>query len=182
MRVRPLIPALAIAVALLCGCGDRRLILHVDVLSYLSPSERDFPVAALPGFDTTVAVVDDQPISMLEGLSDVAGIESVTLEMGAIGTDSIGSGTVTVRVYLAAEGTDPVTTTPVLDQTLTLAPGQADTLSATVDGDQRIRDLFGNRQMRATVTAGTHVTSPGPLAGHVTLTRLDAIVICKRQD
>lgn len=176
------IPVLAIAVALLCGCGDRRLILNIDVLSYLSASERQFPVAAVPGLDVTATVVDDQPISMLEGLKDIAGIESVSLELGAIGVDSTGSGTVAVRVYLAAEGVDPLTTTPVLDDTLTFAPGQSDTLSTSIDGDQRIRDLFGSRQMRATVTAGTHVTSAGPMTGHVTLTQLNAIVICKHQD
>jgi len=180
VRIRSLVPAAAIAAALLCGCGDRRLILNVDVLSYLDAGERTFPVAAVPGLDATVAVVDNKPISMFEGLSDVAGIESVSLDLGAIATDSTGSGTVTVRVYLAEEGTDPLTTPPVLDQTLTLAPGVADTVNATVDGDARIRALFGHRQMRATVTAGTHATSPGPMAGHVTLTRLDAIVICKR--
>ena len=180
MRIRSLVPAVAIAAALLCGCGDRRLILNVDVLSYMDAGERTFPVAAVPGVDVTATVVDDQAISMFEGLGDVAGIESVSLGIGAIGVDSTGSGTVAVKLYLADEGTDPLTTPPVLDQTLTFAPGQSDTLSATVDGDARIRDLFSHRQMRVSVTAGTHVTSPGPMTGHVTLTRLDAVVICKR--
>jgi hypothetical protein len=70
----------------------------------------------------------------------------------------------------------------VLDDTLTFAPGMADTIHTTVDGDARIRDLFGHHQMRATVTAGTHATSPGPMTGHVTLTQLNAIVICKRSN
>ncbi len=180
MRTRALLIGIA-ALAALAGCGDHRLILRVDLLSYLAPAERTVPVATLPGLDTTVALVNDQPVSLFEGLSEAARVESVNLALGALAVDSLGSGTVTLRLYLADEGTDPLGTPPVIEQTLTLAPGRTDTLSASVDGDARVAELFGKHALRATITAGLHPTDPlSPLAGRVTFTRLDAVVICRR--
>jgi hypothetical protein len=173
----------AAAAVILAGCGDRNLILNIDVLSYIDPSDRVVPVAAPPGVDATVTVVDNQSVSMLEGLSDVASVQTVTLTMGALAVDSLGSGTVTVRVYLSDEATDPLTTTPVLEQTATLSPGTTDTLSATVDGDARVAELFSRKQMRASITATVHPTDPlSALIGRLVLTRLDAVVICKRSN
>lgn len=180
MRARTLLVGLAVLAAL-AGCGDRRLILNVDVLSYLAPADRTAEVATLPGLDTTVTVVNDQQVSLFQGLSDIAGAESVNLALGAIAADSVGSGTVTLRLYLADATTDPLTTPPVIDQSLTLAPGRTDTLNVSLDGDARVKALFSKQVMRATITAGLHPTDPlSPLAGRITLTRLDAVVIFRR--
>jgi len=180
MNKRSLLIGLVVLAAL-AGCGDRRLILRVDVLSYLAPADRTVPVATLPGLDTTVTVVNDQQVSLFEGLSDVAGVESVNLALGAIAADSVGSGTVTLRLYLADAATDPLSTPPVVDQTLTLTPGHNDTLNVSIDGDDRVKALFSKQVMRASITAGLHPSDPlTPLAGHVTLSRLDAVVIFRR--
>lgn len=180
MRMRSLLLGIAVLAAL-AGCGDRRLVLRVDVLSYLAPGDRSVPVIAPPGLDTTVAVVNDQPVSLFEGLSDVADVESVNLALGATAADSVGSGTVTLRLYLAEDGADPLATPPVIEQTLTLVPGRTDTLSASVDGDARVNALFTKHLIRATITATLHPTDPlSPLAGRVTFTRIDAVVVCRR--
>ena len=59
------------AAALLAGCGDRHLVLRVDVLSFIVPADRqrDFgPVPAVPGGVATgeVALVDNADVSLLQ--------------------------------------------------------------------------------------------------------------------
>jgi hypothetical protein len=68
----------------------------------------------------------------------------------------------------------------VLEETVTLAPGETDTLAATAGDDPRLADLFSHKRMRGSVTARVHPTGLAPLAGRLTLTRLDAVVICRR--
>lgn len=182
MRVRRIL-ALAATAALLAGCGDRNLVLKVDVLSFTPPASRqkDFgPIPAIPGGLATgeLPVVNDQHISLLAGLSDAATIKSVTLSYGALAIDFDGAGLDTVRVYMSDIATDPRTTPPVLTQAITLVPGQTDTLRAVLGDDPRVMALFGDRQMRLSVTTALRGPSSGPaLSGRLLFTAFDGVVI-----
>jgi hypothetical protein len=182
MRMRQAL-ALAATAALLAGCGDRNLVLKVDVLSFMTPASRqkDFgPIPAIPGGLVTgeIPVVDDQHVSLLAGLSDAADIRSVTLSYGALVIDFDGAGEDTVRVYMSDIATDPRTTSPVLTQAITLAPGETDTLRAVLGDDPRVMALFAAKSMRLSVTTALRGPSSGPpLSGRFLFTAFDGVVI-----
>src|SRR2546429_1721504 len=105
MRMRRTLLLTAAAV-MLAGCGDRRLVLKVDVLSFIDPASRqvDFgPIPTFPGglWTGETPIIDDQHVSMLQGVSDAVAIQSVTLSFGALAIDFDGSGQDTVRVYMS---------------------------------------------------------------------------------
>ena len=87
---------LAAAAILLAGCGDRNLVLRVDVLSFIDPGSRQQSFGPIsPGGSTgEIALVDNQEINLLAGLGDATGLEAVTFTCDAIG--------------LAADGAPPV--------------------------------------------------------------------------
>jgi hypothetical protein len=182
MRMRQTL-ALAATAALLAGCGDRNLVLKVDVLSFTPPASRqkDFgPIPAFPGGLATgeIPVVDDQQVSLLAGLSDAAAIKSVTLSYSALVIDFDGTGEDTVRVYMSDVATDPRTTAPVLTQAVTLMPGETDTLRAVLGDDPRVMALFAAKSMRLSVTTALRGPSSGPaLSGRFLFTAFDAVVI-----
>jgi len=175
--------ALVATAAMLAGCGDRNLVLKVDVLSFTPPSSRqqDFgPIPATPGGLVTgeIPVVDDQRVSLLAGLSDAAAIKSVTLSYSALAIDFDGAGEDTVRIYMSDLQTDPRATAPVLTQAVTLAPGETDTLRAVLGDDPRVMALFSSKAMRLSVTTSLRGPSLGnDLSGRLLFTAFDGVVI-----
>ncbi len=121
MRTRALI-LVAVAALALAGCGDHRLVLTVDVLSYLDESQTNVQIGALPAGElpAPVPIVDDHTINLISGLSEVAEVRSVTLVLGGELTAASGSGSGRLRLYLSGEDTARVTArvdgrpTPVL--------------------------------------------------------------------
>jgi hypothetical protein len=182
MRMRQML-LLAAAAGVLSGCGDHNLVLKVDVLSFVTPASRqqDFgPIPALPGGIATgeIAIVDDQHVSLLQGLNDAVTIKSVTVSFTALGIDFTGAGEDTVRIYMSDELTNPRTTAPVLSQSITLSPGQTDTLSAVLGDDPRVLALFKAKQLRLSVTNALRGPSSGPdLTGRLKFTAIDGVVI-----
>jgi hypothetical protein len=70
----------------------------------------------------------------------------------------------------------------VLQQVVTLTPGETDTVSVTVAGDRRLAELFVQRMMRISVTSsGRGPESGEPLNGSVELSTLEAVVIAGRK-
>jgi hypothetical protein len=186
MRTRALI-LVAIAALAVIGCGAHNLVLNVDVLSYLDPTLRSLPFGPVPpapgGIATgELALVDDESINLLDGLSSVAEVRSVSVVLSAIVVDSTGSGADTLRIYASAEDTAPRATPPIVEQAVTLVPGVTDTLNVTVPADSRVADLFVRRKLRLSVTTSLRgPVSGNPLNGRVVLRALDAIVVAGRK-
>ncbi len=182
MRLRRMLLLTAAAV-MLAGCGDRNLVVKVDVLSFIDTASRgsDFgPIPALPGglWTGEIPLIDDQHVSMLQGLSDAARIKSVTVSFGALLIDYDGAGEDTVRVYMSDEATAPRTTPPVLSLGMVMSPGVTDTLRALIGDDPRVTALFSAKQMRVSVTTSLRGPLLGnPLSGRFQLTGIDAVVI-----
>jgi hypothetical protein len=182
MRMRRIV-LLAAAAGVLAGCGGKNLVLKVDVLSFASPASRQVDFGSIPaipgGFATgEIAMVDDQHVSLLQGLSDAAVIKSVTLSFAALAIDYDGAGQDTVRIYMSDEQTDPRTTAPVLSQAISLTPGQTDTLSAVIGDDPRVIALFKEKALRLSVTTSLRGPSSGnDLSGQLRFTAIDAVVV-----
>jgi hypothetical protein len=175
-----------LALAALAGCGDHALVLKVDILSYLDEAAATFPFGPIPAVPGGLAtgeqtLVPDREVNLLEGLSDVADVQSVTFSVAAIVRDSTGSGEDTMRVYMSDAATAPRATPPVLVLPLVLVPGRTDTVAVATDGDARVRALFAQRRLRLEVTTSLRGPAGGAdLNGSVRLDALDAVVVAKR--
>jgi hypothetical protein len=176
--------AAALAVA---GCGDRNLVLNVDVLSYVSPDYTTYafgPIPALPGGVNTgeQPLVGDMLVNLLENVSDIAAVRSVSLSLVTVAADSTGSGSAMLRLYLSDPDTDPMSTQAVMSQPIVLAPGVTDTVTAEFSGDARVVDLFTRRQMRLAITGDFHGPESGAaLNGRIRFNRIDAVVVAGRK-
>ncbi len=186
MRTRHVILAAAAALAL-AGCGDRNLVVNVDVLSYLDPADTivEFgPLPPAPGglASGEVPLVDGMTVNLVEGLSSVAEVRAVQFHLSAIARDSTGTGSDTLRVYLSDMNYNPLWTPPVIERAVVLQPGRTDTIQVDVAGDQRVADLFMGRSLKLSVTTSVRGPIAGdPLNGRLTLRALEAVVIAGRK-
>jgi len=175
------------AAAGLAGCGDRRVVFQVDVLSYLDASQREFPFGPIPpapgGFATgEQPVVQDQTVHLLGGASSVAEVQSVSIASTTVSTTSSGSGLDTLRLYLSDESTDPMMTSPVMVLPLQLVAGSTDTTHVDISGDQRVADLFMGQRLRMALTTSYRGPSSGSdLNGVISVVQIDAVVIAGRK-
>ena len=185
-RIPRVCAALALALVL-AGCGDRNLVVDVDVLSFLDPSVVAFsfgPVPALPGgvYTGELAVVQDAEINLVERPSDLASVASVSLVFEALATDSTGSGADTLRIYMSDPGTDPLTTPAVLTLPASLVAGQQQTVHAEVEADQRLATVFNGNRVRLSMTNALRGPDSGaPLNGRVRISAIRAVVIANRK-
>ena len=189
MRTRAFI-VIAVAALALAGCGNRNLVLKVDVLSYLEAAQKSFNVPVVPavGVVGEIPIIESMPISLIEGLDETAKVKSVTLSLGAGVTVASGSGSAHFKLYLSDEDTVPLTTTPVINALVTFSAGAPGIVDATfpdadVDpGEQlRVAELFTHKNLRlAVVLDQVNITST-VTDMTVTITKLDAIVIAGRK-
>jgi hypothetical protein len=180
--------ALIAVLAALAGCGDRRLVVHVDVLSYLDPSLTRVdvgPVPALPGGFASgeQEIVKDRELNLVDGTGNVSSVEDVSISMSAMAADSTGSGTDTLRLYLSDIGADPLDSPPVLTLPVAFVPGVTDTVEAELSADARVTALFAGKRLRATLTTSLRGPDSGDdLNARLRVLRLDAVVIASRKN
>jgi hypothetical protein len=178
---------LVLAAALLGGCGDRNLVVNVDVLSYLDASATRLafgPVLPVPGGLTTgeVAIVQDAHINLIERPNDLAKTQSVSLTIEAEVADSTGAGSDTLRLYLSDSGTDPTTLPAVATLPIDLVNGRVDTVRVDVSGDSRVVSLFDGSSLRLTATNAVRGPASGAaLNGRVQFTMMRATVVAGRK-
>ena len=183
MRIRAWI-LVAVAALALAGCGDHRLVLTVDVLSYLDDSQRNVAVGALPEGEQPgpVPIIDDQTINLISGMGDVAEVQSVTLRLEGQITAASGSGSGRLRLYLSDEQTPPLAAVPVLDVPVQFAAGAPDTVSAEAACAPDVAALFLKQKMRmAMVVDSGMVAPPGATGVAMSLQKLEAIVVAGRK-
>jgi hypothetical protein len=185
MRRRFLV-GLTVLVAL-AGCGNRHLVLKVDMLSYLDPSQTAVdvgPVPAIPGgvYSGEQDVVRDVEVNLVDGTGSVAEVRDVSITMTAIVADSTGAGTDTLRLYVSDIDVDPLTTPPAMTMPLTLSPGVTDTVTVELGGDSRVADLFTGRRMRMSLTTAFRGPDSGdPLNARIEIGALNAVLVAGRK-
>lgn len=185
MRAFALLAATAAALVL-AGCGNRRLVLSVDALSFTPPEARAIafgPVPALPVPIETgeITLIDDQHVHLFDGAHSVLDVQDVTLTFAADLVDSTGDGLDTLRIYMSSADTAPASTAPVIELPVTLVAGQHVPVTATVHDDPRLNALFTQQEMRMSVTTSLRGPSGGEaLTGRVVLSTLRAEVVAKQ--
>ncbi len=174
--------ACALAAAVAAGCGDKSLIVRVDLLTFLTPDERNAHYGPLPpGISDSVDVVQSRRINLLPGLDDVSTVTDVQVEIGGIITNLTGSGTGRIAVHLSPAGTDPfvVDTTPIVG-TFTVNGAMADTIETIIVGDAELAELFTGREAQIGIRVVLNSElGLEPMEGDIQLTTLRAVVTAK---
>ena len=177
--MRRLIP-FALLLPLLMGCGNRNLILTVDILSFLDPASKvvnyNIPV---PIPSDTVEVFSDS-LSLLQGVSDVTRAVAASLDIAASFDNTSGAATGNLLIYIAAaDSSNPFTTTPIADVPFTLLAGQITNISTHVDASASLAEALTHDKAEVGLRVVFNGTS-FPVQGTETLTQLLATVIMKK--
>lgn len=177
-----LLPLLAIAV-LAAGCGDRSLILTVDVLSFLDPADVTQDYGPIPaGLPSTTVDVDSREVSLLPGVEDVTEISSAKLEIGATFDNATGSADARLLVFISsADSADVFSSAPIADVPITLTPGNVTNVSTEVSSNELAAALVQDKVKIGIRIEFDTSASPAPVAGTETITLLRATVITKKK-
>jgi hypothetical protein len=171
------------AVLVLAGCGDKNLILTVDILSFLSPAETSGHYGPIPaGTSGTTTIIANKTINLLPGLHDITAVNSVQIDVSGVFANATGTGNGSCQIYLSPEGTDPFVadTTPIVVP-VTFNGASSDTVSISVAGDSELAELFvGEKAQLGIRLALTAAPGPDPIEGEFALIVLRGIVQAKQ--
>jgi hypothetical protein len=181
---RRLVPILALMIPLIAaGCGDRRLILTVDVLSFLDPADVTRDYGPIPGGLSSVSVdVASEEVSLLPGVEDVTEVASASLQIGASFDNATGSADARILIFItSADSADVFSTAPIADVPVSVTPAAVSTVDTEVTSDALARALVQDR-----VKIGLRITfdtsgSAVPVQGTETITKLLATVITQKK-
>ena len=175
--------ALLLIPLLAAGCGDRSLILTVDVLSFLSPSEVTQAYGPIPaGLPATTVDVASREASLLPGVSDVTEISSATLDIAASFDNTTGSASGHLLVYItSADSADVFSTTPIADIPVALTPAHVTNVGTTISSNALAQALVQSKVKIGVRISLDTTGSLAPVQGTETITELRATVITKRK-
>jgi len=168
---------------LLGGCGDRSLILTVDVLTFLSPSDVSQSYSIPGGFPADTLDVASESVNLLPGVEDVTEVVSATLKIGASFDNQTGTASGVLLIYIAsADSTDPFTTTPIASIPVPLTPNNVTNVSTEVTSVALAEALVhDSARVGVRITFDTTATPPLQfVTGTETITQLLAVVITKK--
>jgi len=169
---------------LLGGCGDRSLILTVDVLSFLSPSDVSQSYTIPGGFSADTVDVASESVNLLPGVQDVTEVVSATLKVGASFDNQTGTASGVLLIYIAsADSTGPFTTTPIASIPVSLTPNNVTNVSTEVTS-VALAEALVHDSARVGIRINFDSTSTPPLqfvSGTETITQLLATVITKKK-
>ncbi len=168
---------------LLGGCGDRSLILTVDVLSFLSPSDVSQSYTIPGGFSADTVDVASESVNLLPGVQDVTEVVSATLKVGASFDNQTGTASGVLLIYIAsADSTGPFTTTPIASIPVSLTPNNVTNVSTEVTSVALAEALVhDSARVGVRITFDTTATPPLQfVTGTETITQLLAVVITKK--
>jgi hypothetical protein len=173
---------LAAAGSVLLGCGDRRLLLQVDVHSFLDPDETRMTYGPVPpGTSSRMSLSQDTNVNLLSGVGGVVDVEQLDFSVRGIFDNASGSGRGTISVFFAQPGGVPVDS---LDFPLDLAAGRIDTLAASVAGSEELARLFSQETLEVTLRLDFVADGPpansDPLTGEFELTHLLTLLTTRR--
>lgn len=180
---RFILVGLLLPILMFTDCGDKPLILEIDLLSYIDPEFQSVeygPIAT--GTPTTNLDIIDEEINLLEGIDDITQVESAKVKVAAAFDNATGTATWRLRVYVVpTEISDPFAETPIVDISGSLQAGQTTNVSDEVSTTPDLIEVLTQDEARYAVriTFNT-VGSPEAVRGTVTLTQLLAIITTKQ--
>lgn len=171
----------ALFALVLAGCGNKNLILRIDLLSFLSASETQAHYGPIPGGISDSVTVTSRSISLLPGVRDITSVTSVSVDAAGVFANTTGSGTGQVKIFVSPQGTDPFTSDPTpIVIPVTLAAARTDTVSVTIAGDTRLAALFLSDKAQLGIRVRLNSAVGPPLEGDFRLITLRAVVIARQ--
>ena len=168
---------------LAAGCGDRSLILTVDILSFLDPADVSRAYGPIPGGLSNVNVdVASEEVSLLQGIEDVTEVSSAKLEIGASFDNATGTADAAFQIYItSADSADVFSSTPIADVPVSLTPGVVTNVSTEVTSDALAQALVQDKvKIGIRISFDTTASGVTPVQGIETITLLRATVITKK--
>ncbi|HEY7729116.1 MAG TPA: hypothetical protein VID50_11770 [Candidatus Eisenbacteria bacterium] len=181
-RTAVLLPLLAAWLAF-PGCGDRSLMLTVNLLSFLDPADRTEAYGPIPpGVAVSNLDVASQEVNLLEGLGDAVDVASASLRIGVRFENQTGSASGSLRVYIApGDSADPYSVPPLADVPVTLAPSDTAHVATEIASSPALAAALTQSRAKVAVRISFDTTgSLAPLQGSETIEELLAIVVTKR--
>lgn len=169
---------MAAVASLLAGCADGRVIVTVDLLSFVSEPERSIPYTIPAGAQGSVQTEVTQ-IEILEGVGGSTLIDSVRITGLAEIVNATGSGTFEFRIFLDSLPF-PFTRPAAIVLQGTVTPGATTEVPIDQELAAELLPLFEHPTIYAAVEADFQSTDPllGPsLSGTVELRRLLARIV-----
>ena len=182
--MRRLVPTLFALALLTAGCGDRSLILTVNVLSFLDPSAVSTNYSVPGGLPSVTVDVADQTVNLLPGVDDVTDIASAKLDIAATFDNQTGTATGNLLLYaVPGDSVSPFTTAPIASIPISLTPSTITNVSTSVSSDALAEALVSDRaRIGIRIMLDTSATLPIEfVAGTETITQLLATVVTKKQ-
>lgn len=172
---------IALFLPLLAGCGNRNLIMTVDILSFMDPATRQVDYGPIPsGFPNDTIEVFSDSLNLLQGVGDVTRAVAASMDLAASFDNTSGAATGDLLIYLAsADSTDPFTTTPFADVPFQLFAGQVTNVSTHVEASAALAEVLTHDRAKVGVRVVFNGTA-FPIQGTETLTKLQATVIMKK--
>ena len=181
--MRRWIVVLALLPLLMGGCGDRSLILTVDILSFLDPADVTKAYGPIPGGVSGVTVdVASEEVSLLQGIEDVTEVSSATLDIAASFDNTTGTASASLRIYITpGDSSNVFSTAPIADIPVSLTPGAITNVSTQVSSDALAEALVQDKaKIGVRITFDTTASGVTPVQGTETITVLRATVITKK--
>ncbi|MGH7537661.1 MAG: hypothetical protein ACREMF_03430 [Gemmatimonadales bacterium] len=113
--------------AIALGCGEGRVILNVDVLSFIGGQGNDTVHYTVTGGDAVTIDNPPVPVTLLKGLGN-ATVDSVTLTVGAYVENQAGGGNVKFQIFFASTQAGVYAGTPYAQDSAMVSGVDTDTL------------------------------------------------------
>lgn len=165
------------------GCGDRSLILTVDVLSFLDPADVSRSYGPIPGgLSSVTADVASEEVSLLPGVEDVTDIASASLQIGASFDNSTGTASAHLLIFItSADSADVFSSTPIADVPVSVTPSAVTNVSTEISSDALAQAMVQDKVKIGVRISFDTTASAVPVQGTETITKLLATVITKKQ-
>ena len=169
-------------VGLFMGCGDRQLILKVDVHSFLDASERSGSYGPVPaGLAGSTSFTTARDINLLSGVEGVVAVQRVDISLSGIFRNATGAGDAELVAVFRRPTGEAVDSLVV---PIRLEAAQDDTLNAELVGSTALAELLTGSEILLDVRIDMAADPPpgnlDPLAGDFELTRFLAVIVARR--
>jgi len=169
-----------LALMILAGCGNKDLILTIDLLSYVDQADLSIDYGPVPaGIPTTSVELLQTEANLLQGIGDATEVKSATLTVGADFANNTGSATGNLQIFVASiDDENPYTGQPVADFPVTLQPSHTTVIDEEIAvSPEQLDALTSEEAWFAIRIAYNTQGSNESLQGTVTLTKLTAVLV-----
>lgn len=175
-RSAALAAVVVLAAALGANCGKNRVLLDVDVRSFMDEGELVNAYEA-PGGLPVATRLDSIPVNLVEGFQDFGTAESATMDIALAYDNTSGRGHGSFLLRFAADPASLWASPPVATLDVNLEPGVVSTSQARIQADQRLLDLFTSKRFWMGVDLDWQPEGMEPLQGTCTITEIHAHLV-----